>query len=46
MDPDAYVDASRLGCQIVVTEEMDGMVVTLPESVHNIMELPLFMRKR
>lgn len=22
---------SRLGCQIVVTEEMDGMVITLPE---------------
>lgn len=23
---------SRLGCQIVVTEDMDGMVVTLPEA--------------
>ncbi|MEM8593766.1 MAG: 2Fe-2S iron-sulfur cluster-binding protein [Pseudomonadota bacterium] len=25
-------DNSRLGCQITVTDEMDGMVVNLPES--------------
>jgi len=24
-------DTSRLGCQVKVTEEMDGMIVYLPE---------------
>ncbi|SLN49410.1 ferredoxin family 2Fe-2S iron-sulfur cluster binding protein [Oceanibacterium hippocampi] len=28
---------SRLGCQIVVTEEIDGLVVNLPTEVHNMM---------
>lgn len=26
-------DTSRLGCQITVTKDMDGMTVTVPESV-------------
>ena len=28
---------SRLGCQIVVTDELDGLVVTLPSETHNMM---------
>jgi 2Fe-2S ferredoxin len=28
IDPDEY---SRLGCQITVTEELDGLTVTMPE---------------
>ena len=28
---------SRLGCQIIVTEELDGMVVTLPAATRNMM---------
>lgn len=28
---------SRLGCQIVVTDELDGLVVTLPAETHNMM---------
>ena len=28
---------SRLGCQIVLTEEMDGLVVALPKEVHNLL---------
>ncbi|CAH8592353.1 unnamed protein product [Heterobilharzia americana] len=28
-------DTSRLGCQIVVTEDMDGLVVNVPESVYD-----------
>ena len=28
---------SRLGCQIVVTKDLDGLVVSLPKEVRNIM---------
>lgn len=28
---------SRLGCQIVMTEELDGLVVSLPESARNLL---------
>ena len=26
---------SRLGCQIIITEDLDGITVTLPEETHN-----------
>ena len=26
---------SRLGCQIIITEELDGLTVSLPSEVHN-----------
>ncbi len=28
---------SRLGCQIVMTEDLDGLTVKLPEEVHNML---------
>ena len=28
---------SRLGCQIILTESLDGLVVTLPEGTNNMM---------
>ncbi len=28
---------SRLGCQIIVTDELDGLVVTLPSATRNMM---------
>ena len=28
---------SRLGCQVVITEEMDGLVVSLPREVRNLL---------
>ena len=28
---------SRLGCQIIITEELDGLVVTLPVATRNMM---------
>jgi 2Fe-2S ferredoxin len=28
---------SRLGCQIVMTEELDGLVVALPKEVNNML---------
>ena len=28
---------SRLGCQIVITEALDGLVVTLPDEANNMM---------
>lgn len=28
---------SRLGCQLVMTEELDGLVVLLPDQTHNMM---------
>ena len=30
--------ASRLGCQIVMTPELDGLVVRLPKEVRNLLE--------
>ncbi|UCH73197.1 MAG: ferredoxin family 2Fe-2S iron-sulfur cluster binding protein [Rhodospirillales bacterium] len=31
----ALTRTSRLGCQIIITQELDGIVVTLPEETHN-----------
>jgi len=31
----AMPSTSRLGCQIIMTEELDGITVTLPEETHN-----------
>lgn len=28
---------SRLGCQIIITEELDGLTVTLPAETHNML---------
>ena len=28
---------SRLGCQIIITEKLDGLVVRLPESTRNLL---------
>lgn len=28
---------SRLGCQIVITEELDGLIVTLPDETRNLL---------
>ena len=28
---------SRLGCQLIITEELDGLVVRLPDQTHNMM---------
>ena len=28
-------DTSRLGCQITLTAEMDGLLVTVPDGVNN-----------
>jgi len=30
-------ETSRLGCQIIMTEELDGLVVQLPKEVNNMM---------
>jgi 2Fe-2S ferredoxin len=32
---DGLTPTSRLGCQIVMTEEIDGLTVTLPQSTRN-----------
>lgn len=37
---------SRLCCQIQLWEEHDGLEITLPDSVHNMLEVPLWMRNR
>jgi hypothetical protein len=31
-------ETSRLGCQIIVTEELDGITVTLPSETRNMMD--------
>ena len=30
-------ETSRLGCQIIMTEELDGLMVTLPAGTRNMM---------
>ena len=30
---------SRLGCQIIITEELDGLTVTLPQATRNMMSV-------
>lgn len=29
---------SRLGCQIIMSEELDGLTVTLPQETHNMLD--------
>ena len=42
---DAYLDEkSRLSCQLVLRTADDGLVVTLPEDVLNVLEVPLWLR--
>ncbi len=31
-------ETSRLGCQIVMTEELDGLIVRLPKEVRNMLD--------
>ena len=38
--------SARLACQIELTKELDGLLVVLPESMHNILEIPLWLRNR
>ncbi len=33
----ALTRTSRLGCQIVITDELDGLTVTLPAETHNLL---------
>jgi ferredoxin len=40
------VPGARLACQIEITGEMDGIEVVLPESMHNMLEIPLWLRNR
>ena len=30
-------ETSRLGCQVLLTEELDGMVLRLPRGSHNVL---------
>lgn len=30
-------ETSRLGCQVVITEELDGLTVALPATTHNLL---------
>ena len=42
---DAYLDeASRLACQLELRPEDSGLVVTLPDDVLNVLEVPLWLR--
>ena len=40
------VRGARLACQIEMTRELDGFVVLLPETMHNMLEIPLWLRNR
>jgi hypothetical protein len=39
-------EAARLACQLAMTPELNGMHVSVPGSSHNMLEVPLWMRKR
>lgn len=42
---DVYLaDESRLACQVVLRPGDDGLVITLPEDVLNVLEVPLWLR--
>ena len=42
---DEYLsDNSRLACQFTLQAEHDGLVLTLPEDVTNVLEVPLWLR--
>jgi len=42
---DEYLaDSSRLGCQLTLRHSDDGLVVTLPDDVTNVLEVPLWLR--
>lgn len=45
-DPDAFLENARLSCQVVLTEKMQNAVITIPEDLHNMLEVPLWLRKR
>ena len=45
-DDVSEVPGARLACQIELREELDGILVVLPESMHNMLEIPLWMRNR
>eukprot|EP00746_Dinoflagellata_sp_MGD_P018343 gnl/MRDRNA2_/MRDRNA2_142533_c0_seq1.p1 gnl/MRDRNA2_/MRDRNA2_142533_c0~~gnl/MRDRNA2_/MRDRNA2_142533_c0_seq1.p1 ORF type:complete len:195 (+),score=28.19 gnl/MRDRNA2_/MRDRNA2_142533_c0_seq1:76-660(+) len=40
------MDRSRLSCQIDLCAALDGLEITLPEDVINVMEVPLWLRRR
>lgn len=42
----AYTEGARLSCQIEIDEELDGLRVAIPESLFNLLEIPLHMRAR
>lgn len=31
-------DTSRLGCQVALRDELQGMVISIPEATHNLMD--------
>ena len=47
-DPEEWLEHSRLGCQVELTSEMDGIEIIVPEleGMTNMMEIPLWMRNR
>ena len=38
------LDASRLACQLTLQAEHDGLILTLPDDVTNVLEVPLWLR--
>ena len=41
-----YTEGARLSCQVVLDENLDGLRVAIPESLFNLLEIPLHMRAR
>ena len=42
----AYLDGARLSCQLELSAATDGIVLRVPESMYNLIEIPLHMRPR
>ena len=44
MEESYLMPSSRLACQLTVRPEDDGLVITLPDDVLNVLEVPLWLR--
>ena len=42
----AFLSRARLSCQIELEEQLDGLRVAIPETLFNMLEIPLHMRSR
>ena len=45
-ESDEFLNNARLSCQVEITSAMHNAVIKIPEVLHNMLEIPLWLRKR